>query len=116
MKRAHDIGKKDDRDNFVDGVRMLAGYFLTVPAGGALMLLESQDWSGLAQIDERGEGTYEAFEESLAGCGATWHHIPNLVFYPVQLQGLGHFFGFHGWREVSLVYERVRGSGQTHHL
>jgi hypothetical protein len=53
MKRAHDIGKKDDRDNFVDSMRMLADYFLTVPAGGVLMLLESQDWSGSAQFGER---------------------------------------------------------------
>ena len=34
-------------------MRVLAGYFLIVPAGGALTLLESQAWRGLAQFGEK---------------------------------------------------------------
>lgn len=58
-------------------MHVLNGYFLTVPAGGTLTLLESQAWSGLARLVKKGRGAYEAFEESLAVCGATWHHTPD---------------------------------------
>ena len=52
-----------------------------------------------------GKGSYKAFEESVASCGATWHHGPGMFLKVVELQGFDHFLGFHGCGIVSLIRE-----------
>src|SRR3569833_209169 len=57
----------------------------------ALLLLR-RSWRGFDVVRQPGE----AFQQALAGGGATRHDVPDLVFQHRQLQGLGNFLGFHG--------------------
>jgi hypothetical protein len=42
----------------------------------------------------------ETFEQAFTGRGTTGHHVPDLVLELGELEGFGHFLGFHGcgWR------------------